>query len=92
MPRCSNEQIEPDDFHSEKTRGSKAIHVGSTSNTGWYNIFQGTLATLSVICFANRYAPNDIGLFYNDYNDGSGETGCYCVLPGRPKGYKGSTY
>ena len=73
-----NEQIEPDDFHPEKNPGS-VRYTCNNKNTGWYNIFQGDISYITQsFVFANRYAPNDIKLFYNDYNDADPvKTGCY---------------
>mgnify|MGYP002553928597 CR=1 FL=1 len=63
-----NEQIEPDDFHPEKNPGS-VRYTCNNKNTGWYNIFQGDISYITQsFVFANRYAPKDIKLFYNDYN------------------------
>ena len=86
-----NEQIEPDDFHPEKNPGS-VRYTCNNKNTGWYNIFQGDISYITQsFVFANRYAPNDIKLFYNDYNDADPvKRDAICVLLRQIKDTKGA--
>ena len=86
-----NEQIEPDDFHPEKNPGS-VRYTCNNKNTGWYNIFQGDISYITQsFVFANRYAPKDIKLFYNDYNDADPvKRDAICVLLRQIKDTKGA--
>ena len=64
-----NEQIEPDDFQPSVNPGALRFTCNG-ENTNWYNIFQGDTSYITqAFVFANRYAPKNIKLFYNDYND-----------------------
>lgn len=64
-----NEQIEPDDFDPDRNPGA-VRYTCNGKNTGWYNVFQGDISYITqAFVFANRYAPRDVKLFYNDYND-----------------------
>ncbi len=64
-----NEQIEPDDFDPERNPGCLRVTCNG-SNTDWYNIFRGDTDYITrAFVFANRYAPREVKLFYNDYND-----------------------
>ncbi len=64
-----NEQIEPNDYHRETNTGSlRLYHNGQP--TDWYQVFEGDTSYITqAFVFANRYAPADVKLFYNDYND-----------------------
>ncbi len=64
-----NEQIEPEDYDLTENPGSVRFTCNGKT-TGWYNVFQGDISYISqAFVFAARYAPKDIKLFYNDYND-----------------------
>lgn len=64
-----NEQIEPEDFEPERNPGA-VRYTCNGKNTGWYNVFQGDISYITqAFVFANRYAPKDVKLFYNDYNE-----------------------
>ena len=64
----------------------------NNKNTGWYNIFQGDISYITQsFVFANRYAPKDIKLFYNDYNDADPvKRDAICVLLRQIKDTKGA--
>jgi len=40
-----------------------------TDNSSWYQIFQSDEYVTTAFVYANKYAPADVKLFYNDYND-----------------------
>lgn len=64
-----NEQIEPNDYNRDTNTGSlRLYHNGQP--TDWYQVFGGDTAYITqAFVYANRYAPESVKLFYNDYND-----------------------
>ena len=40
-----------------------------SSNSSWYHIYQNNEFILNAFMFANKYAPADLELYYNDYNE-----------------------
>ncbi len=40
-----------------------------TDNSSWFNVFKSDAYVTSAFVYANKYAPADVKLFYNDYND-----------------------
>ena len=76
-----NEQIEPNDYNGSTNPNSlRYFHNGQP--TDWYQIFQGenTYITQAFV-YANKYAPESVKLFYNDYNDSNiGKARYICAL------------
>lgn len=64
-----NEQIEPNDYNRDTNTGSlRLYHNGQP--TDWYQVFGGDTSYITqAFVFANKYAPESVKLFYNDYND-----------------------
>lgn len=42
---------------------------GVRTNSSWFNIFYNNDFVVQAFVYANKYAPADVKLFYNDYND-----------------------
>ena len=64
-----NEQIEPNDYNKD-TNPNKLRCYHNGQPTDWYQIFQGDNSYITqAFVYANRYAPESVKLFYNDYND-----------------------
>lgn len=64
---------------------NEAIADGSSSlrtNSKWYDIYKSDEFIVNAFRFANKYAPSDVLLCYNDYNctDGTKRTGMVKVL------------
>ena len=39
------------------------------SNSSWWHVYQSNRFIIDAFTFANKYAPADLELYYNDYND-----------------------
>lgn len=64
-----NEQIEPND-HTGDINPERLRYYHNGQPTDWYQIFQGDTSYITqAFVYANRYAPESVKLFYNDYND-----------------------
>lgn len=64
-----NEQIETADYDAENNPNSFRFTCNGTT-TGWYNVFQGDSSYITqAFVYANKYAPEDVKLFYNDYGE-----------------------
>ena len=40
-----------------------------TEQSDWWNVYQSEEYIINAFCYANRYAPEDLALYYNDYNE-----------------------
>lgn len=64
-----NEQIEPADYNEEKNPDRIRFYMNG-EETGYYSVFQGDISYITnAFVFANKYAPADVKLFYNDYSE-----------------------
>ena len=64
-----NEQIEPADYNEEKNPDRIRFCMNG-EDTGYYSVFQGDISYITqAFVFANKYAPADVKLFYNDYSE-----------------------
>ncbi len=41
------------------------------SNSSWWHVYESNEFIINAFRFANKYAPKDLDLYYNDYNDDS---------------------
>lgn len=39
------------------------------SNSSWWHVYQSNEYIINAFCYANKYAPADVELYYNDYNE-----------------------
>ena len=78
-----NEQID---------NGQIRISDGNNGTSHWYQIFKGDdLYIKEAFKIANQYAPKDLKLFYNDYNDTDlDKVMAICELMSNIKAYKGA--
>lgn len=67
-----NEAIADDATKTDYLRGSTSGTKGKTPDNGgsrWYQIYQSDEFIVNAFRFANAYAPSDVPLAYNDYNE-----------------------
>lgn len=67
-----NEAIADDATKTDYLRGSTSDTKGKTPDNGgsrWYQIYQSDEFIVNAFRFANAYAPSDVPLAYNDYNE-----------------------
>lgn len=67
-----NEAIADDATTTDYLRGSTSGTKGKTPDNGgsrWYQIYQSDEFIVNAFRFANAYAPSDVPLAYNDYNE-----------------------
>lgn len=67
-----NEAIADDATKTDYLRGSTSGTKGKTPDKGgsrWYQIYQSDEFIVNAFRFANAYAPADVPLAYNDYNE-----------------------
>lgn len=67
-----NEAIADDATKTDYLRGSTSDTKGKTPADGgsrWYQIYQSDEFIVNAFSFANAYAPSDVPLAYNDYNE-----------------------
>lgn len=67
-----NEAIADDATKTDYLRGSTSGTKGKTPADGgsrWYQIYQSDEFIVNAFRFANAYAPSDVPLAYNDYNE-----------------------
>lgn len=67
-----NEAIADDATKTDYLRGSTSDTKGKTPDNGgsrWYQIYQSDEFIVNAFRFANAYAPADVPLAYNDYNE-----------------------
>lgn len=67
-----NEAIADDATKTDYLRGSTSGTKGKTPDNGgsrWYQIYQSDEFIVNAFRFANAYAPADVPLAYNDYNE-----------------------
>lgn len=67
-----NEAIADDATKTAYLRGSTSGTKGKTPDNGgsrWYQIYQSDEFIVNAFRFANAYAPSDVPLAYNDYNE-----------------------
>lgn len=67
-----NEAIADDATKTDYLRGSTSGTKGKTPDNGgsrWYQIYQSDEFIVNAFRFANAYAPSDVPLTYNDYNE-----------------------
>lgn len=67
-----NEAIADDATTTDYLRGSTSDTKGKTPDNGgsrWYQIYQSDEFIVNAFRFANAYAPSDVPLAYNDYNE-----------------------
>ncbi len=57
---CRTDKENPNESLSEDRHGS---------NSSWYHVYQSNEFIINAFKYANKYAPADVELYYNDYNE-----------------------
>ena len=51
--------------------GGAAVYRDESGNSNWWRVYQSNEFVINAFKFANKYAPADVELYYNDYGDSS---------------------
>ena len=62
------------DYRTEHENGENLLNDTHGSNSSWWMVYQSNEYVINAFRFANKYAPEYVELYYNDYNSiGSSE-------------------
>lgn len=57
-------------YRSDKENASEPLSQDTHgSNSSWWHVYQSNEFIINAFKYANKYAPADVKLFYNDYNE-----------------------
>ncbi len=59
----------PDGIRTDAENSESLNEDRHGSNSSWYHIYQSNEFIINAFKYANKYAPADLELFYNDYNE-----------------------
>lgn len=51
--------------------GGTAVYRDESGNSSWWRVYQSNEFVINAFKFANKYAPANVELYYNDYGDAS---------------------
>ena len=51
--------------------GGATVYRDESGNSSWWRVYQSNEFIINAFKFANKYAPADVELYYNDYGDAS---------------------
>ena len=57
-------------YRTEKENGSESLNDDThSSNSSWWAVYQSEEYIVKAFTYANKYAPAELELYYNDYNE-----------------------
>ena len=59
----------PDGIRTDAENSESLSEDRHGSNSSWYHIYQSNEFIINAFKYANKYAPADLELYYNDYNE-----------------------
>lgn len=57
------------DYRTEHENGENLLNDTHGSNSSWWMVYQSNEYVINAFRFANKYAPEYVELYYNDYNE-----------------------